>query len=50
MNSRGRKLRADEYPTVRLSKLPTSRMSLKKRKAPTTHSTNEDEQSFRVSE
>ena len=50
VNSRGRKLRADEYPTLRLPKLLTSRTSPKKRKAPMTCSTNEGEQSFHVSE
>ena len=50
VNSRGCKLRADEYPTLRLPKLLTSRTSPKMRKAPTTRSTNKGEQSFHVSE
>lgn len=49
VNSCGHKLRANEYQTLGLPKLSTSRMSPKKRKVPTTCSTNEGEQSLPVS-
>ena len=45
LNSRGRKLRQDEFPTQKLPKLTTSKASPKKRKSPKRRTPNESVQS-----